>query len=253
MSSLPLHRLNDFVTLDRNDVDTFGRLASERWRFTRHDVIRGQGQPSDNIFFLVEGWVACCVQSAAGGEQIVKVHLPGDILGAPSLALTKTAESLVALTRTTVDVIPAERIGELFATSPRISAALFLAAQQERICLMDRLTSLGRTSAVERLAAFLDSVHQRLCAIDPKTCNRFELPLSQKELANVLGITTVHANRTLLQIEKTGLISRSGRWITIEDVEELRRFSCLPQREYQRKPDWLGVLSQDTSSEPVAA
>jgi CRP-like cAMP-binding protein len=244
MTSLPLHRLNEFIGLDKADSEAFARLASERRRFSRHDVIRAHGDPATEVFFLVDGWVACCVHSASGGEQIVKVHLRGDMLGAPSLALSRAGESLLALTRATVDVIPSDRLGELFARAPKLSAAMFLSAQQERIWLMDRLMSIGRTNSVQRLAGFLHSIHHRMLLVDPDSAARFELPLSQKELADVLGITTVHANRTLAQLEATGLASRAGRWITIHDPDGLRRLSCLPDREFQRMPPWLSALVQ---------
>lgn len=242
MSSLPLHRLNEFICLEGADSDAFHRLAIERRRFKRHEVIRSHGSPTGEVFFLVEGWVACCVHSATGADQIVKVHLPGDMLGSPSLALSKSAESLTALNRVVADVIPSERLGELFARAPRLSAAMFLSAQQERIWLMDRLMAIGRTNAVQRLAGFLYSIHQRLRAIDDDSPNHFELPLSQRQLADVLGITTVHANRTFMQLDSTGLITRSKRRITVEDAPGLRRLSCLPDREFQRMPPWLSAV-----------
>ncbi|HEX6784503.1 MAG TPA: Crp/Fnr family transcriptional regulator [Sphingomicrobium sp.] len=253
MPSLPLHRLNEFVCLEGADSEAFHRLAIERRRFKRHDLIRAHGSPTSEVFFLVEGWVACCVHSAAGADQIVKVHLPGDMLGSPSLALSRAAESLIALNRVVVDVIPSERLGELFARVPKFSAAMFLSAQQERIWLMDRLMAIGRTNAVQRLAGFLCSIHQRLQAIDPEAPNHFELPLSQRQLADVLGITTVHANRTFMQLDNTGLVSRSKRRITIEDAAGLRKLSCLPDREFQRMPAWLSAMTRPAGQDEASA
>lgn len=248
MKPLPLHRFNEFLRLQRSEVDAFAGLAVERRQFARHDVIRFQGAPSESVFFLIEGWVACQVDTANGAQQIVKVHLPGDMLGSPSLALAKSAESLVALTLTVVDVIPADRFGELFVSSPRMAAAMFLAVQQERIWLMDKLTSIGRTNSAQRLAAFLLSLHDRLNKFNG-TGATFELPLSQLELANVLGITTVHANRTIQQLEQTGMISRSGRRVTLEDIPGLRTFCGVPQRQFNGMPEWLSVPLENSSNE----
>lgn len=239
MKPLPLHRLNEFIRLQRSEAEAFLRLAVDRREFGRHDLIRPQGDPTDHVYFLIEGWVASQVDTADGGQQIVKVHLPGDVLGGPSLALTRAAESLVALNRTIVEVIPSERFGQLFMRSPRLAAAMFMLVQQERVWLMDKLTSIGRTSAPQRLAAFLLSLHERLNKIDGKTGETFELSLSQSELANVLGITTVHANRTIHHLEKTGMISRSGRKFTLENLEALRGFSGVPHREFKGVPPWL--------------
>ena len=245
MKPPPLHRLNEFIRLDRLEAEAFAGLAVERRQYNRHHVIRREGDPADHVYLLLEGWVACRLDTADGGHQIVKVHLPGDVLGAPSLALSQAAESLIALNQTSVDVIPSSRLGELFLRSPRLAAAMFLSAQQERIWLMDRLTSIGRTSAAQRLAAFLVSIHDRLSKIAPMASSTFELPLSQIELADVLGITTVHANRTIQQLERRGMISRSGRSVTLGDLDALRSFSGVPKREFKCMPAWLESLRQD--------
>jgi CRP-like cAMP-binding protein len=242
MPDQPLHRLSQFVALNGAEADAFNRLAVEERRYDRHDLIRSQGDPSDEIFFLVEGWAASCVDSATGSRQIVKVHLPGDVMGAPSLALRRAAESLMALTAARVQVIPSDRLGQLFATTPKLAAAMFLSAQQERIWLMDRLMSIGRTSAVQRLAAFLLSLHERISMLGSPSPERIELPLSQEEVANVLGITAVHANRTFAQLDATGLVSRCGRVVILLDVAGLRSFSCVPKREFQHMPEWLRSL-----------
>jgi len=244
MPHVPLHRLNQFAALNGAEADAFNRLAVEERRYDRHDMIRCQGDPSGEVFFLLEGWAASCVDSATGSRQIVKVHLPGDVMGAPSLALCRAAESLMALTSARVQVIPSSRLGDLFATAPKLAAAMFLSAQQERIWLMDRLMSIGRTSAVQRLAAFLLSLHERLSALGAPSPERIELPLSQEEVANVLGITAVHANRTFAQLDATGLVSRCGRVIILLDVPGLRSFSCVPKREFQHMPGWLSGLRE---------
>ena len=240
MKSFPLHRLQEFVRLERSETEAFLGLAVDRLHFKRHDLIRNQGSATDHVYFLIEGWVACQFDTADGGQQIVKVHMPGDVLGGASLALTHAAESLVALNPTIVDVIPSQRLGELFMSSPRLAAAMYFVVQQERVWLMDKITSIGRTSAAQRLATFLLSVHDRLRKIDGRAGRTFELPLSQAELANVLGITTVHTNRTIQQLERTGMISRSGRQTTLEDLKALRAFSAVPHRKFRSVPAWLG-------------
>jgi CRP/FNR family transcriptional regulator, anaerobic regulatory protein len=244
MTDLPLRRLNQFITLTGPEAEAFARLATEERQLRRHDLIRAQGDPALEVFFLAEGWVASCVDSATGSRQIVKVHLPGDVMGTPSLALCRAAESLIALTAATVQVIPSDRVGGLFATAPKVAAAMFLSAQQERIWLMDRLMSVGRTSSVQRLAAFLLSLHERLTALGLASPERIELPLSQEEVGNVLGITGVHANRTFAQLDATGLVERSGRTVTLLDLAGLRCFSCVPRREFQRMPPWLSGIRE---------
>lgn len=249
MQDLPLHRLNQFLGLDSRDADAFAALVgTDRRRFDRHDVIREAGQSPPEVYFLLDGWVASCVASQRTGSQIVKVHLPGDILGDPSLSLDHAAETLLALNSVTVAAVPVGALAELFVRSPRFAATLYLMAEQERVWLMDRLTSIGRTSAVHRIGGFLLSLNDRLQAIDPKRPPSFELPLSQQEIGNVLGITQVHANRSIIRLEETGLITRDGRLVTLVDIAKLRKFSGVPKRDFQGTPEWMRVLRSATAT-----
>lgn len=237
MRNLPLHRFNEFVPLTRGETEVIEDLPTDRIHLRRHQVIRSQGDPVRDVYLLSEGWVGCCVDVAMGTRQMVKVHLPGDIMGTPSLTLSSAAETLIALTRVTVEVIPVTEISKMFMSEPRIAAAMYLGAQKERVFLMDRLTSVARTSAAQRLAAFLLNVYDRLVVVgldEPK----FDLPLSQDELADVLGITAVHANRTLFHLEESGLIARQGKTITILDIPGMRSFGAMPQRRFERSRDW---------------
>ncbi len=248
MHNLPLHRLKHFLGLESRDAEAFAALLGEQRHFDRHDIIRRAGHTPPEIYFLIDGWVASRVESQQPRSQIVKVHLPGDIMGDSSLALDHSAETLLALNSVTLAAVPAGALAELFVRSPRFAASLFLIAQQERVWLMDRLTSVGRTSAVHRIGGLLLSLHDRLQAIDPSRPPSYELPLSQHEIGNVLGITQVHANRSIIRLEETGLIARNGRLVTIVDIPGLRKFSGVPQREFSGTPEWMRMLRSLSSS-----
>lgn len=247
MRKLPLHRFNEFVRLVPDEVAMIEALAIDRVHLRRHQVIRSQGDPVRELYLLSEGWVGSCIDVAAGTRQMVKVHLAGDMLGTPSLTLPNAAETLIAITRATVDVVPVSAFARLFMSEPRIAAATFMIAQKERVLLMDRLTSVARTSAAQRLAAFLLSVYERLTVIGLKEPT-FDLPLSQDELADVLGITPVHANRTLFQLQDAGLIARKGKCITLLSIPGLRSFGGVPQRRFECSRDWCLHSPSEPSS-----
>jgi CRP-like cAMP-binding protein len=234
----PLHRSTEFVPLERAELEQLAALAVETRRFRRHEIVRAQGEPGRDLYFLADGWVGACIDFATGSRQMVKVHLPGDLLGTTSLVLDSAVETLVALTAVTVRVIPGAAYAKLFMSNPRIAAAMFLTVQKERVLMMDRLTSVARTSATQRLAAFLLNLFDRLKIVEEFDEPRFALPLSQEELADVLGITPVHANRTFAQLDSTGLVHRDGRWITLLDVPRLRSFGAVPERRFECTADW---------------
>ena len=240
------YRFTEFVPLTGAELQAVESLSVQRLQLRRHDTIRSQGDAVHDIYLLIDGWVGCCMDVAAGTRQMVKVHLPGDVLGTPSMTLGDAAESLVALSRATVEVIPIIAFARLFKSSTRIAAASFLSSLKERVFLMDRLTSVARTSAVQRLAAFLINVHHRLKVVGLEE-QQFHLPLSQHELADVIGITPVHANRTWAQLERTGLIRRQGKLVVLLDVEGLKSLGAVPQRRFQRIPHWSIGLVEDMS------
>ena len=96
------------------------------------------------LFLLVDGWVASSITVASGRQQTVKIHLPRDILGTPSLCVTRTAECLTAITPITVRPVSRGDLMGVLARFPRVAAAHFLGAQRERVTLMEALAELSR-------------------------------------------------------------------------------------------------------------
>jgi CRP/FNR family transcriptional regulator, anaerobic regulatory protein len=239
MFEAPLHRFHEFTSLSSDEIDALKDAKTERLELERKQVIRSQGDKVAHVYFVVSGWVAEIVETTNGRRQIAKIHLPGDIVGTASLSLERAAGSLIALNRARVDVIPVEAFARLMAQSPRFAFAMFLSTQKERVMLMDHLTSIGRTSAPQRIAAFLLHLHERLKLIDERIGKSFEFPLSQEELAQAVGLTSVHINRTLQELERRRLIERSDRRVTLTDVRALRELASLPTRKFVRDPAWL--------------
>ena len=243
----PLHRLFEFIDLTPAECHALERLQGPAFHVERGHVIRQQGEPADHVFLLVSGWAIASVAVPSGDRQIVKVHLPGDMLGSPSMVLTRAAETLTAVTRATVTRIPLRAVGSLFTDAPRLAAALFMSVQQERIMLMDRITSVGRTRAERRIAAFLLHIYDRLRVIDPEQAPAFNLPLTQEQIGDALGLTSVHVNRTFREFQDTGLFRRSGQDFVLLDVDRMRRKAAVPQREWVRHPEWFPQASKATS------
>ena len=105
--------------------------------------------------------------------------------------------------------------------------------------MTDRLASLGRTSAKARVAAFLLDMFHRLRVTDDNIKDSFELKLTQEEIGDSIGLTSVHVNRMIRQMEQEGLISRSNGRITLLDVERLEDIGHYTNRHKDMDLDWL--------------
>ncbi|KRB86053.1 hypothetical protein ASE00_04735 [Sphingomonas sp. Root710] len=239
MIRLPVARYNEFIELSPADLAALGEAGGPELRYPRNQRIRTQGDRVTCVYLLVDGWVASSIDLANGHRQIVKIHLPGDLMGVPSITLSRAAETLTPFTLSVVRPVPLAAMGSILLSRPRLTAALFLSAQQERIILMDRITSLGRTNSAQRLATFLLHIYDRLRFLEPDLGTTFAMPITQEQIADVIGLTPIHVNRVFRRLEAAGLIIRQGRDITLTDPDALREMSGMPERRWLRQPEWL--------------
>ncbi|HUD92869.1 Crp/Fnr family transcriptional regulator [Sphingobium sp.] len=213
-------------------------LASDTLEYRRRSAIRHEGAPVQHIYLLTEGWVGSSMTLKSGARQFFKVHIPGDVLGAPSLASVNAVETLTAITDCTIKYIPLSRLGSIFAEHPRVGMSLFLSANKERIALMDLLATVGRVSAIERLASFLMDLHDRLLVAGQIEAGRLPMPMTQEEIADMLGLTAVHVNRMLHELETHSLLHRSGRDFIL-NLPGLQAMNLIASRTYVQEPSWL--------------
>ena len=230
-------RLAEFRSPSPAELEIFSSLAGPVQQIARNRTIRREGDAPQSVYLLLDGWALSSMTLADGGRQILKVHLPGDILGTPSMALDKAAETLTALTPVKLRSVSLSAFGSLFTRAPHMAALMFLSVQQERV--MDRLCSIGRTSAECRLAGFLVHLHSRLNVIQPGIGPRFEHPLTQEQIGDVIGLTAVHVNRVFRTLEDKKLILRDGHMIELLDMPALRKLSGVPSRTLAQDLSWL--------------
>ncbi|MET0247971.1 MAG: Crp/Fnr family transcriptional regulator [Sphingomonas sp.] len=256
MDPLPLFRFQEFIDPDPAELALLDSICGRVEHLPVRALLHRQGDRVGRMYLLVRGWVSSNVAVPGGEQQIVKIHLPGDLLATPSIVVERAAETLTALTPVSVRAIRYEDFGRVFGEAPRLGAVLFLSSQLERVALMDRLTSIGRTRAISRLAAFLVQTHDRLRLIDADRPAVLDLPLTQSELADLLGITPVHMNRTFRELDLTGFIARRRMHIELRSLGDLRALAHLAGHRTRRDHGWLqrsgaaGVAPSTEVTEP---
>lgn len=239
----PTHRLEALANLSPAEVTFLQALGDPPVRQRRGVTFRHEGDAASGFFFLLDGWVSSSVLLRSGKRLVQKVHLPGDMLGTPSMALEESAICLQAITHATTAFVPFRRLSDLFTQQPRLAALFAIAIQMERIALMDALAASGRASAREQMARFLLDLEVRLVPLGLVEDNTFELPLTQEVIGDLLGLTAIHVNQIIRSMEGEGLITRDGHRFTLADVAALRRISPLPARKPRFEPDWLPARS----------
>lgn len=235
----PLHLFKALGVLSLDDESKLSQLGEKPVAVSSGEVIYSEGEEVDGIYLLMDGWVSSSVLLRNGLRLIQKLHLPGDMMGVPSLVLPRSADTLTALTEATVAYVPRATISALFESRPRITAMLFMSAQLERLALMDTLASTGHSTAMKSMAHLFLSLHLRLTTLGMVQNDSFRLPVTQEMLGDLLGITTVHTNRTLREMARQGLIAFEGRTLQLLDLPALEALSLLPLRKPEFNPEWM--------------
>lgn len=197
-----------------------------------------EGEPTPDLYRLRSGWLCCGITTPAGDRQITKVHLPGDLVGMPSMAREVSAETISALTDSVVDVVSLDAFATVFREQPELAALLYMSAQEERVRLMHQLTLVGRVHSVKRMAAFLLSIYHRVQLSDPGAAKSFILPLTQQDLGDATGMSVVHANRALRILRERGYASLQRNVFTVHDYAGFAQFSGMAA-DAKRSTAWI--------------
>ncbi|MFL0561690.1 Crp/Fnr family transcriptional regulator [Sphingomonas sp. 179-I 2A4 NHS] len=197
-----------------------GAALTSRSVSTGQDLMR-EGEAADRLHVIVDGWACRYLTTRDGARQISALLVPGDTVNLDVLAFGRSGYGVRALTAAKVLAIPRERALALAAQHAGIVRTFALLAFTENAIVSQWTLCIGRLSARQRLAHLLCELSVRLEGSEGDESS-FGLPVTQEQLADVLGLTSVHVNRTIQQLRTEGLIVTGNCTITIPNVSRLR-------------------------------
>lgn len=185
------------------------------------DIVR-DGDRSADCVLILSGFVCRYKILPDGRRQIMGFYIPGDIPDLQSLHLHVMDNSLGALVRSSIALIPHQSLRDMLRRHPHLSDMLWRDTLIEAAMFREWMIGLGRRSAFQRIAHLLCELHVRLRAIGLARENGCELPITQNEFADALGLSTVHVNRVIQDLRRDGLIVLRGSILEIPDWAALR-------------------------------
>jgi CRP-like cAMP-binding protein len=189
-----------------------------------HAVIYSEGEPSDELYTVYSGWVQRYKLLRDGRRQVLDFPLSGDFLGLQQDLLHHMDHSAETVTEVSLCVFPRRRLFELFRTHSEVAWRLTWLAASEQAALFERITDLGRRTATERIAhLLLELFHKLRWRGEVSKDNSCTIPLTQQQMADALGLSTPHLNRTLRILREKGLATFAEHRLTIHDVAQLSR------------------------------
>ncbi len=186
-----------------------------------NDLVR-EGQRPMECCLILEGLVGRYKVLGRGQRQIMSLHLPGDIPDLVSLELPVMDHNLGTLTPVRAAFLPHAALRELIAARPAVAGAFWRDSLIDAAIVREWLAGIGRRTARQRIAHLLCELCVRLRALRLIVDRIFELPVTQAELGDALGLSTVHVNRVLQDLRRDNLIVSQGRTLKILDWDRLR-------------------------------
>jgi CRP-like cAMP-binding protein len=184
-------------------------------------VVR-EGQIPDRSCLILSGFAYRHKLTVEGARQIVSVHIPGDFVDLDGALLNVSDHNVQALTRCEVASIPRQAMRALIASHPRVAMAMWVDSLIDSSIFREWVVNVGRRDARARVAHLLCEIARRLEAAGLADERGYELPMTQEQLADATGLTSVHINRVLRSLDRDGLIRREKRYVAIPDSGRLR-------------------------------
>lgn len=181
-----------------------------------------EGEPPELCALLLSGFAYRHKVTGDGQRQIMALHMPGEFLDLQNSFLEVADHNVQALTRCDVAMVPVPALRRLAETYPRLGRAMWIETLIDSAIFREWIVNVGRRDSISRIAHLLCEFSLRLRAAGLARDNRYDIPMTQEQIADCTGLTPVHVNRVLKELGRRGLIDREKRSVLIVDWDQLQ-------------------------------
>jgi CRP-like cAMP-binding protein len=214
-------RARDLISLEEEAV--LRATVREVKEFSAGRTIVKAGVTLSDCVLLAEGLIGRYKNLADGQRQIMELHVPGDFIDLHGFLLKRLEHNLGSMAPVRVALVPHEAMRRITEEHPHLARMLWFSTLLDAAIHREHILSVGRRSAVSRIAHLICELQVRLELVGLSEGMRFMLPLTQADLADVSGLTSVHVNRMLRRLRDEELMIFRGGEVTILDWDRLQR------------------------------
>lgn len=218
-------KLEIFMPLSPAESEFVAALESIELAFPPGTDIARDGDAHGDVYVLKKGWAVRYKTLENGSRMIVDFILPGDFASPAATVFTTADYSVTTITQVSAIRLTVAQIVDIFNRFPKLAMAIGWFSAREGACLIERLISLGRRSAYQRLAHLLLELWQRQEIVGSLSNGRLVLPITQLHLADSLGLSAVHVNRMLRRLRKDSLVQVRRGEVVLADIEGLKKIA----------------------------
>ncbi len=223
-SPTPLRRrLERYYRISVRDGKRLDELEHREIRLNRQEDILERGTRNDSFIVLQRGWACRYRATRDNKRQILNFLVPGDIVNPDSVAVSRADHGIRSISEVTYRRIEKEPMGKMLRECPSVIAALWWSNAQEKGMLQAQIVRLGRQRAIQRVGSLVLELHRRLSLIQDgdESSDRFVLPLTQTDIGDALGLSSVHVSRVLTELRKRRLLRRDAMSVQLLKPQEL--------------------------------
>jgi CRP-like cAMP-binding protein len=218
-------KLEAFADLSAGDLQWLTTISSKPTGVeAKVDLIR-EGDVPEEVFLILEGFAYRYKTTPEGRRQIFAYLVPGDFCDMHVALLGEMDHSIATLSSCKLVRISTRTVMDLTDNHPKLTKAFWWCSLVDEAVLREWLVNVGQRSTDQRIAHLFCELHVRLKAVGLTTDGSFQLPITQSELADTVGLSSVHVNRSLKELREAGLVTFRGGSVHIADVHRLKGFA----------------------------
>lgn len=211
--------------LSPEDATALEAAAAQTKEFAARRIIVREQAPLTECTLLLSGFIERYKDTSEGRRQILAIHIPGDFVDLHSYPLKRLEHSVAALTDVTIATFPHAEIRKLTERSATLTELLWRSTLIDAAINREWIVSVGARGAAVRLAHLFCEMFTRLERVGLTREYEFDFPVTQIDLADATGLTTVHTNRMLRQLRENGLVEFRQGLVRILDWPGLKHFA----------------------------
>lgn len=221
----PLQRkLDIFYPLNATEDAAVSSLGCEIKLLPRGATVVEEGAELDRVYVVQDGWAMRYKMLSDGRRQVLSFILPGDFIALEATLFTESDYAVSALTDLEVVKIDPVNLLKVLGQHPQVALAIAWCAAREEAVMSEHFLSVGRRNAYESMAHLLVELWRRLQILGFNENHGYRLPVTQAIIADALGLSQVHVNRTMKRLERDNLIeihAQLARAVSILDLTGL--------------------------------
>lgn len=231
-----VRRLRTTSAVTDEDIKAVDALPFSVREYPAERNIVGDGQRATECCLIIKGFCARSKTTSEGRRQILSIHIPGEIPDLMSLHLHVMDHDLSTLTPCTLGFINHDALRLLHRRQPNLADMFWRDTLIDAAMFREWIVNVGQRPAPARLAHVIVELRERLKVIGRVDGANFEMPLTQEQIGEALGITPVHANRVIKQLRQDGVVELHRGRVTVLDEGKLLELAGFDDRYLHLSP-----------------